>query len=541
MNTIYMRHNLNKEEKFIQALLGVIPGLLSWGVLIGIGVLAVRRPFTAAVVIIAFAFYMILRTLYIIIFLKRTYKRLVIDEQQADWTVRARGLDTVDEYLRNLYYGAAPEHNSPEDYSLLLHKDEIKELRAVKNMPVPYQQIYHCVIIPLVEEECYIINDMMESLRLSSFPPQRIAVFFSVSENQAASFHENLKQLEEHFHGVFYALRVVKTSDKPAGRLSVKALAINAGLQAASVFFEQNNISADCVIVSYFDSPCVLNPEHFSCLTYFYMVNPYRTKVTFSPIAVYSDELRRESTAVQAFEIATSSLELAEAGAVRSPSRFLGNSMSLQLFNEVGYLPCDIISYSQSFSREVFARNSNVCKIAPFYVRFPADIKMVRQEPKTTDIIRRRRLLSTWRVEEFVYFMRRHYRNKEISFMQKLKYLMRTLEASTFEATWPFLLSFLACLPLAFLGREFSHPVFYYSVGRVFTITLIVSFLGFVVNLHLCTVLAMRPKEKPSILGDLTSFLPWLIMSVMGFFSAAAIMLRVQTALLFGRYEKKLD
>lgn len=543
MNTLYMRHNLSKEEKFIQALFGALPGLLSWIILIGVAILAINKPFVASIIVIAFGFYLILKVLYIIIFLKKTYKRLIIEEQQADWTVRARGLDALDEYLRNLYYGSGPEPNSPEDYSLSLHKAEIKELRATKNMPMPYQQIYQCVVIPFIEEEYYAINDMMESLRLSSFPPQRMAVFICVSESKAAEFHfqENYRQLEEHFRGVFYILRVVKIPNHLGIRLSVKARAINAGLYAAASFFEQNNISADCVIVSYFDSPCVLNPEYFSCLAYFYMVQPYRTKVTFAPIAVYTDELKRESTLVQAFEIATSSLELAEVGSPRESSRFLGNSLSLKLLNEIGYLPSDVISYSQSFSLEAFARNSNVYRIVPFYVRFPADIKIFRQEPKTIDIVHRRRVLAAWSVEGFAYFMRRHYRSKEISFMQKLKYMLRALEFYSFKATWPFLLSILAFLPLAFLRREFSHPVFYYSVSHIIMRTFIVSLLGFGVNLYLCIALTMPSKAKYSILKDLPSFLPWLVISVIGFFTNAAIMLGVQTALLFGRYERKLD
>jgi len=541
MNNIYLRHNLNKEEKFLQALFGVLPGVVSWGVLIGIGVLAVQKPFVASAVVIAFSFYLILKVVYMTIFLKKAYKRLRIDEQQADWTVRARGLDAVDEYLRNLYYGGGPEPNSPEDRSLSFHKAEIRELREVKNMPMPYQHIYHCVVIPLVEEEYYVVNDMMESLRLSSFPPQRMAIFFAVGENRASAFQQDFKQLEEHFHGVFYAMHTVKVSANPASRLSLKAMAINAAVQAAGMFFEQNNISADCVIVSYFHSPCMLNPEYFSCLTYFYMVNPYRTKVVFTPIAVYTDAFKRESSAIQAFEIAGTSFEMAEAAASQWLSRFLGNSVSLQLLNEIGCLPVDVVSYSQVFSIKAFARNSNIYRVAPFYVRFPADIKMPGREPKTTGVIRRHLLLTAWGVECFAYFLRLYYRDRDMSFFQKLKYLIQSLEKYVVGATWPFLLSVLACLPFPFLSRDFSHPVFYYSVDRVIAVTILASLIGFAVNLHLCAVLSLRSKEKQPVFNGIQSFLPWIIMSVTGFFSRAAAMLRVQTALLFGRYERKLD
>ena len=82
MRCTYIHHNILKEDKFYQRVFGMLPGLLSWGIIVAMLILTIRKPFFAVGIAIAFALYWILKMLYCAFFLQQTYKRVRVDGNQ---------------------------------------------------------------------------------------------------------------------------------------------------------------------------------------------------------------------------------------------------------------------------------------------------------------------------------------------------------------------------------------------------------------------------------------------------------------------------
>jgi len=103
----FSRHRLRGREKALERLFEILPGLLSWSILIGMSLFSFKSPLAAAVVIIAFDLYWLLRLFYMNIFLSLSYYRLSM-EKHTDWIDRAKGIDALDSYqkdLKNEYSG----------------------------------------------------------------------------------------------------------------------------------------------------------------------------------------------------------------------------------------------------------------------------------------------------------------------------------------------------------------------------------------------------------------------------------------------------
>lgn len=68
MNYNYSRHNILGKEKLLQRILEIFPGALSWLIILCMLALSIKRPLTAAVIMIAFILYWVLRLIYMNIF-----------------------------------------------------------------------------------------------------------------------------------------------------------------------------------------------------------------------------------------------------------------------------------------------------------------------------------------------------------------------------------------------------------------------------------------------------------------------------------------
>src|SRR3989338_4632310 len=83
-----------RKERFYKRLFEIIPGLLTWSTLVGLFTLALVKPLWAAVFIITFDLYWVIRISYLTILLLFAYRRLA-KEKKTDWLQRCKALGAV--------------------------------------------------------------------------------------------------------------------------------------------------------------------------------------------------------------------------------------------------------------------------------------------------------------------------------------------------------------------------------------------------------------------------------------------------------------
>ncbi|MCR4337133.1 MAG: hypothetical protein NUV91_04930, partial [Candidatus Omnitrophica bacterium] len=72
----FTKQNLQGSEKILQRFFEILPGLTSWSLILGTIIFSILKPLGAALLIIAFYLFWILRLLYMMIFLVLSYYRL---------------------------------------------------------------------------------------------------------------------------------------------------------------------------------------------------------------------------------------------------------------------------------------------------------------------------------------------------------------------------------------------------------------------------------------------------------------------------------
>jgi len=173
-------NNLRGVDRAIQRLFEVFPGAASWTILVGMTLLAFYKPLLAAIIIIAFYFYWLLKLLYLTIFLILSYLRLSV-ENRTDWMERVRGVDAPGEYLERLKarHGIG---GLPERVSAYVHRKEVENLLRGGGKGPLSKDIYHLVIIPVAKETREVIEPGIKGLVDGTFPPEQMIVVLALEE-----------------------------------------------------------------------------------------------------------------------------------------------------------------------------------------------------------------------------------------------------------------------------------------------------------------------------------------------------------------------
>src|SRR3989338_5635018 len=140
----FSKQNLSRKEQRLERIFEILPGLASWSILIAVCNVAWWQPIVAAVLIIAFDFYWLLRLFYMTLFLILAYLRLSL-EKEVDWMTRIRGIDRLHPYLEEV---KARFWDAPfkQKISLWIHRRKLAYLKQSGVLPPPSNEIYHLVI-----------------------------------------------------------------------------------------------------------------------------------------------------------------------------------------------------------------------------------------------------------------------------------------------------------------------------------------------------------------------------------------------------------
>ncbi|MCM8775260.1 MAG: hypothetical protein NC930_02760 [Candidatus Omnitrophica bacterium] len=342
----FSHQGLDRTEEIRERVFSILPGFMSWTILIVMIVLSFAKPLWAAVIIIAFDLYWLFRLFYMTIFLVLAYGVLAI-EKETDWTelccLLEKGRSGVETFRRK------QKNLGPRDRikRWFWFKNKERELQHVirQGVKVPsYESLYHLVIIAVSNEQRSIIEPGLKALTESRFPPKRLIPVLAVEERFGEKQTEMAEVLQfQYRHHFFDFLVTIHPSNIP-GEARVKGANVTYAAKQAAQFFRTHNIPFENVIVSCFDADTVADSQYFAALTFHFMRHPDRMRASYQPIPVYHNNIWEAPGFARVLELGSSFFQLIEATNPEKLVTFSSHSMSFKALDEVGYWPVDMIS-----------------------------------------------------------------------------------------------------------------------------------------------------------------------------------------------------
>lgn len=266
----------------------ILPGAISIGAIVLLIVLSIFSP-TAA------AFYILLLVLYTFVQAVATAFRTIQGRRTLakyvaiDWQKWLADLGHPKAALRE--YEKYSAKQVKKSYKLYEHINNLRMVKESSRYPRP-EQIYNAVIITIYNEKYEVLGPTLENLsRVNYDIKNNLVVFIAYEERGGKAAEETVKQIKEHYTGVF---RDLVFSKHPAG-LPDEVVGKGPNLCYAgpkvSAWFAEHKIDSHNVIVTTLDSDNKPDKQYFSYLTYTWIMTPNRQQCAFQPICLFNNNL----------------------------------------------------------------------------------------------------------------------------------------------------------------------------------------------------------------------------------------------------------
>ena len=527
------RYGLQGRQKRLERIFEIVPGVMCWGIIIGMTVLSLTVPMVASVIIIAFVLYWLTRLIYMSILLMISYFRFSI-EKNTNWLTRIEAVDkAVDSSEVNCTTKGIGSWRQKTSQSI--HCGQIQKVIDSASLPPGSDDIYHVVIIPVVKETIEIVEPGIEAIENGSYPSKRILLMLALEERAAQNVKSDMYKLEEkHKHKFLDFIIALHPSDMP-GEARVKGANATFAGRAAAEYFKKKSVPFENVIASCFDADTVPVRDYFSCLTYYFMITPNRLRTSYQPIPVYFNNIWDVPCFARVIDVGTSFFQLIETTYPKTLVTFSSHSMSFKALVEVGYWSTDIISDDSSIFWKCLIHYNGHYHTIPIPIEVSMDIVTGRTAIETFVNIYKQKRRWAWGVENFPIVMRGFLHSKTMSLSKKISFTWRLVDKFTSWSTWSFLLAFVSWLPIVFAGQEFASTTVYYITPRIRKTIFGLAFSGIVVCMLVSLMLLPTPQTKNR-LTRLRYTAEWLIIPAIILILSALPALDAQPRLMLGKY-----
>ncbi len=526
----YSKNNLSPQETLWQRRLEILPGLLSWITLVGMIILSIFWPFTAAIITISFYLWWLLRLLYMTLFLVLSWVRLNM-ENKTDWMERVHGIDHLISY-----YKKQPSANPLQSYSAWSHKQELKKLLDSQQLPAQSQDIYHLVIFPIIKEDQDVIEPTIKAISQQQFPSKQIIVIFALEERAQENIKKGVHAVENKYKNFLLDCFTVEHPSDIPGEARVKGANVTYAAKKATEYITAKNISFENVIVSCFDADTVVGENYFACLTYHFMMTPNRQRCSFQPIPVYHNNIWHVPGFARVIETGSSFFQLIEATNPKKLVTFSSHSMSFKALVETDYWPVDMISDDSAIFWKCYIHYDGNYQVIPMYVTLSMDMVSAKNWWRTVESVYKQKRRWAWGVENIPIVMRAFWQNNKIPLWDKLRHGFKLIEGHWSWATWGFILSLEGWLPVLFARHEFASSVVYYNVPQIASTIFNLASLCLITSIILSIALLPKAPFRYPLLVKIGHAIEWMMIPFILLFLGALPALDAQTRLMFGKY-----
>ena len=525
------------KEFFWERFFGMIPGAMSWALLIGFLGLSFVKPLYGAMAIIAYNLYWLFRILYMTLFLVLAYFVLAV-EKETDWIEKCRLLEKGKSSLPILRrrLKATRKHFKLLRWVGLRNQERELKRALAEGLTIPsLDSIYHVVIIAIARESQEVVEPAIQALTKSHFPTKQIIPVLAVEERTGPEKTAMAQEFKKKYGHHFFDFLIAPHPDGIPGEARVKGANVTFAAKAAANYLAAKKIPFENVVASCFDADTVASAEYFIATTYHFMRHPKRTRASFQPIPVYHNNIWDAPGFARVLETGSSFFQLIEATNPEKLVTFSSHSMSFKALVEIGYWPVDMISDDSAIFWKALLHYGGDYRCVPVYVTLSMDVVMAGSFWKTLMNVYKQKLRWAWGVENFPILMRGFQKDRRISLFHKIRCIIKMLEMHVSWASMGFIVTFMGWMPGLFATREFSSSVLFYNAAQISTVIFNLALTSFIISVLLSINMLPKHKVRNSLFTRIVYALEWLMIPFVFTFLSSMPALHAQTRLARGK------
>lgn len=513
----------------------IIPGTVTWIILLTPIIFSIFRPSWVAIFMIVLCLFWLVKAVYMGARLITGYLHIK-REGKINWLSRLKELEDFDHHyqiVRESYEQVGSW------WTKRAFKRELDQLNLIKNKlgkPKDWREVYHAIILPTYDESIEVLDKSIEAIKKSFYPNKKIIVILALEARAGKEREEIGSQLKKKYGNDFYQFLVTIHPDGIVGELKAKgANATWAGKKLQKFIDSKEKIDYEDVIVSTFDCDTRPSPQYFSSLTYKYVTNSDRTRRSYQPIPIYANNIWQVPLLNRLVAFGSSFWQIIESTRPWRLVNFSSQAMSLKTLVDIDFWDTGVVSEdSKQYYRAYFKYKGDHQCVAVFT---PVYMDAMQGQTFWQAIVNqyKQKRRWAWGVEHIPYLLREMPKYSQIPILNRLRVFSRVAEAHISQSTAALLIAFAAWLPLL-VNPEFRSTVLAYNLPYLARVLLTMSWIGLFISGLISVLLLPKIPESQSKRKYISTFLMWSLVIISAVMFGSIPSIDAQTRLMLGKY-----
>jgi hypothetical protein len=532
--------------RWLGRLLEMVPGLISWAILILPLWLSFSYPWLVAYFVLSFDFYWLCRALWfsgaVIVAYRRIRRVLAID-----WTDRVEGLAGLVEHRAELEArGLGPQDSGSYglSFSAGTNADErqraqrrLEDLRLVVGLPSPppsADDLIHLALIPTYTESLEKLRHTLRALAEAAWPRERKICAIITRETDEGG-RANVAALREEFGDAFAEFIHILDPLEPGIVVGKSSAMAWGGRYLYRILVRERGMDPRRIIVTDLDADYRVHPQYFAYLSWVHLTDPNRETQLYQPIPYFHNNLWEAPILQRLFAAVLTQLQMWRSVLPEKLQSFGSYSTTLHLVHDVGYWATDAIPEDSRFYWKGYFRYGDRFRAVPLFMPIYGDAVRARGywRSMAEQYLQARRW--AWGVTDIPYVIQNAIRHTEIPFGSRFWRIANLFGEHINWAIAPFVIMFGATVPLL-INPAFGETTLGQNLPLFASVMLTIALVGlFVLVIVEHRIVPPRPAEWGR-LQRIASYVQWLGLPFVGIFFSNLPALDAQTRLLTGRY-----
>lgn len=515
----------------------ILPGAISIGAILLLIALSIFNSFAASVFVLIIVLIIFLRSTGIAF---RTIQgRLTLkNTSKINWAKWLSELENPKKYAKLHSKGL-----NSKTYGLRQHIMNLQRAAEITGeFPKP-KQIYHGVIIALVNESYDIIGPTLRSVYDSDYDPKHLFIVIAYEQRGGAAAEATVAAARKEFSGKFADfLAYEHPSNLPDEVVGKGSNITYAGKQFANYIQNNTKISPDDVIITTLDCDNRPDPRYFSYLTYEWIMTPNRQRASFQPVAMFTNNIWDAPAPMRVVATSNSFWNVISTMRPHLLRNFASHSQGLAPLMGMDFWSTrTIVEDGHQYWRSYFYMDGDY-EVVPLRIAIGQDAVLSDTYKKTlkAQFVQLRRW--AYGASDVPYVARNLLRrDRSVGFLAGWSRFFRLLESHVTQACISPIIAFGAWMPLILNSEAARRTILANDLPLVVASIQQVAILGLFITIFVSlTMLPPRPKRYKKAKGVMM-VLQWILMPINALVYTSASAYAAQTRLITGRYMNIFD
>ena len=408
-------------------------------------------------------------------------------------------------------------------------------LGDLKSFP-DWQKVHHIVIIPTYKEPEYILKRTLNSLANQDLPKNQITIVLATEAKEPETERKiRIDPLVRLFAKTFANLFVSVHTLAPGEVIGKASNERFAAIWVKENLIDKKKMDINYITVTSCDADHKFHPKHFSCLTFKFLDNPERYLHFWQPAVMFYNNIWELPAITRIPNTFASIWNLSQLPRKDRLINQQNYSLSFKLLHEVGYWDPDKIPEDWGIFFKAYYKKGGGVEVEPIYLPLTADAPLSTSFWKTIKNQYEQFKRWAWGVSDDPWIIKNYFLTPGVPFWDKT---MRLIYIVWSHFLWPvnwFIITLGLTIP-SLLNPAFARTALGYTIPRLSSYVLTVALVFLLIIIFIDNIYKpKRPKEVPVWRAILTP-LEFVLMPIAGFLFSALPGLDAHTRLMLGKY-----